>query len=312
MLGEMRPSFLRPTLLLVLGAVSLSACGGEEKSDAEAFVADYCGLLAPCCVQAGKSGDMTACQQFLGFATAGRAFNKAAGDQCLAASRAAAQKPTFCSDGGSDDTADAACEGVFGSAPRGASNVPPGGTCELDEDCAAPAMGDARCATHFDTSGPNGTSTHRTCQVLVAGVEGGPCDGTRDGSGYIISGSDEKNEAVLCDKKQGLICEYASMMCVAVQPAGGSCTSSDACDEATRCDYSTGKCEPRDPIGATCSSTGTDKCVKEAYCDGVTHVCTPVKEVGAACSGSDECGDGFCNNGKCEGSNFAIALLCGS
>jgi hypothetical protein len=285
----------------VLGV--LAACSSEA-SGQEKFVDDFCGIVAPCCVKLGKSGDTGSCKSLLGF---GAGFDQAKGDACIADLRSRQSDPSFCDTG---FLGTAACKDVFKSSssggPSGSAKV--GEACQFESDCAKDPRGDVSC-----TFG-------KICQVRLVGKEGDPCNGTSyslkggTATSFNGSGTDALAQITVCDSdKSNIYCDDAARTCKAIGGAGSSCTGDVACPKTAYC--KSGQCVDRVPVGGTCTFSD---CVAEARCDSATKTCVALLADGAACQTGSDCASSECDKGKCVafgtgiGSAFALGLLCGN
>jgi len=289
-----------------------SACSSDDdnaSSGASSFIAAYCDMLMPCCVEAGLGANSSNCQQFLSAFSIGYTYNAAQGDACLEAMRAASSQPDFCS-GGSSAGDSTACNSVFSSSSTGTKA--PGEACEDDQDCAPSSKGEVDC--HYTwTMTENGSSETRTCMVLMDGSEGSaPCVGTVEGNTTWYSGSSDgppPAEGYLCDMAKGLYCSSSTTACTKLAAIGEDCFQAE-CVGGAYCDYSSGKCAAQVPAGGDCTSY--DSCVDTAYC-AESNQCVARLPNGSACETSESCLSQSCVNKKCEGSgDLGMTMLCGN
>ena len=266
--------------------------------------------LGSCCGKAGYPSDGAQCRSYFGNAAAGREYNAAKGEECLAGFRAASAAPDFCDKGETPP----ACNEVYQSAGGGAA---PGATCEDDNECASSTEGEVDCR-----STSSGGSVTRICQIQVRGKEGDACVGTKDGNTTTSVGSGTSPpppKVTYCDTADNLACDSATDKCTRIQDVGGACTSSSshACVKTAYCDTKQKVCVGRLPAGADCGTTTTfasDVCEEKHYCDQASKKCTPALDDGAQCERSEQCVSRNCTNKKCEKSglaNLGYLILCG-
>jgi hypothetical protein len=161
-----------PAFSVAVLALLTTGCGD---SDSDQFVDEYCDSFKTCCSQAMLASDGQLCRATWA-AVAGKPFNAAAADDCLADLRVARAKADWCQ----DPKAPASCKQVFQTEVRGTKK--PGEACTEAKDCAASTEGAVVC----QTSSTGGTQT-RICQLLVRGKVGDtPCVGTVQESGVTI------------------------------------------------------------------------------------------------------------------------------
>lgn len=287
-------------LVVAFGWTLLTACGGSK---IDGFASSYCDLLKPCCASAGLRTDGAQCRQLI--SAFGSNYNSTAGDQCLAALRAASQQADYCSGGFNVP----ACDSAFGT-KRGSKK--PGESCKSDSDCAAASEGEVTCR-----SASFGQSNDETCRLEIVGKQGDmPCVGTVEGDVTSYTSSDEVTRGYLCKVANGVWCDSNTKACAAIPRVGEACASSFAsygCTEDARCDTTIGKCVARTPLGSMCSGT-RDECAQGAYCDGASTKCTATRSIGTACSEDDQCASGNCADGKCANDGFTtigLTFVCG-
>jgi hypothetical protein len=297
-------------MVLVACVAVATSCGGGDASTSTGFIAKYCELLAPCCQKAGLPSDGNQCRTLLGAFTAAGAYDRSAGEQCLADMTAASGKPDFCADGtsGSD-----ACDKVFEGGGGGTKK--PGETCTQDSDCASSTEGKVECQSRFVMG-----MQKQQCQIQIKGKEGDtPCVGTVDGNVTSFSSSGSSTDiparGYLCYMTDNLRCDSTSGSCVKLKASGEMCAGSSLeCVKASYCDFAQRKCLDRKATGAMCTST--TECADGNTCATVApRTCVAQLADGAACTQSDQCRSGRCVNARCEKSStgdFGLALLCGS
>jgi hypothetical protein len=291
-------------LLSVLGlslasALVVTACSDDEPSPAEEFAQDYCALLMPCCKQAGLSSDPSSCEMLFGWAASQAKFNESKANACLASMRAAASTPEFCSMNYDDE---GACDDVFASQ---GGTTKPGGTCDMDSDCASSSQGEGACMSYYE-----GDVRRTACMIMTDGNPGdGPCVATREGNVTWYSSGDAAPPALgyVCDQGKGTYCDSSTKKCEALVAVGGPCTYGTPCVAGAYCETSEGTCQPSLPAGSAC--TNDDQCGEKHYCD---EFCKAQLPAGSPCTSSDQCQGGWCTNDKCEGSdNIGLLFVCG-
>jgi hypothetical protein len=285
-------------------AVALAATGAglSCKSDTEdqgaVFIRLYCDIYKPCCVAAGLPGDGTACRALFTSAVSSQAsYTATAGEACLSGLQAISGQPGFCE---GDVVPPFTCAQAFGGAA---------GVCIQDNDCPAPAEGDARCVSGFAAG-----ADVRKCQIQIRGALGDtPCVGSVRGDVALYSGTtgDIPDTGYLCHAADGLRCDGDSAACVALADVGGPCELSDHCGETAFCDATTGTCAARKPIGAACIDQALE-CADGSYCDEASLVCVAQLDIGGACSGHGQCLSGNCPDGTCQPTPpIGANVLCG-
>ncbi len=291
-----------PRLLSVLAlslspALGVAACSDDDDSSVEQFANDYCALLMPCCKEAGLSSDPSSCEMLIGWVAAEGTFNESKGNECLAVVRAASSEPDFCS---MDFDDEGACEDVFGGR---SGSTQPGGTCEMDSDCASSAQGEGSCMSYYD-----GDVRRTVCMVMADGAAGdGPCVATKDGNVTWYSPGDGPPPALgyVCDQGKGTYCDGGTKKCEPLVAIGSDCSFGTPCVQGAFC--SSGTCQPTLPAGSAC--TIDDECGEKHYCD---EFCIAQLPAGSPCTSSSQCQGGWCTNDKCEGSdNIGLAFMCG-
>lgn len=282
----------RFVFVMVYTGLCAPGCGKSNAAsiaDAQEFVDAYCAEVVKCCNQHGLSTSGQSCKSLMSRGT----YNATAGKACLAEIDAQVASGTFCDGPGPAYNPNSPCHLVT-QGPRG--NVPPGGCCNKDMDCAASAEGEVICAQTV----LNAVEV-RKCQVQIAGKNGDtPCVGMRDRSGYVTPMGDLTElpaRGYVCDTADGLQC--ANGACIALTPLGGTCRFADECVPAAYCDYSQYRCAAQSALGATCPGMYDGECVAGAYCDPTTNRCTPQLPIGSTCI-NDECLAGVCGNNICE------------
>lgn len=307
------------SVLLAFSAVALSvvACSSTSVgslsnepvgSTPAAFVAEYCGLFAPCCDRAGLRQDQQRCEASFANVSAATNYDSEKGTACLAELRAARD---FC-DYAADSPGAPSCRAVFKQV--GIKQL--GQTCSNAHDCAPSPEGWVKCVSTFQS----GAQT-RTCQLQIAGKEGdGPCVATVDENGPTLSsygatdsGAPPVPRGFTCNVNDGLRCDDTAKKCVRLSDVGGPCKrllSDDECPKNAYCSYATGpgadwdayECVARLALGAACDTkggTGVDPCDESAFCDPSAGKCVPRAVDGAPCTSSGACSTRLCVNGLC-------------
>ena len=301
-------SFAQSCFALLAAVLVTSGCSDDDSaSPAGDFIREYCTLMMPCCTEAGASGDASQCMQILGYGASTSIYNPAQGEQCLTEMRAASQNGTVCP---MQPASSAACDQAFSSTEPGGS-AQPGQVCEMDDDCARPAQGEAKCLSSHDVQ--TGATT-RTCVTVLPGEAGSsPCVGTRDGSVtmYSSSSSPQPLTGYVCDKGAGLTCDGQSHSCEALGAPGAECSNDSDCLDSAWCNWTTQQCVARVAAGSSCDASSS-QCDVSSYCDD-TQVCVSFLAPGAACTQSKECKSHQCENGKCKVSlDLGLAFICKS
>jgi hypothetical protein len=298
-------------------AAAVVACSSGSSSDgsltvgpadtAGQFADQYCGLIAPCCADAGLSSNGAACHAWLTLAEQQGTYDPAAGKACLAAMQQAQSQPDFCATLGGNLSS---CNQVFTSS---GGSVPPGGACMRDSDCTPAPGGSATCFTQFNVV-DGGSNETRTCVQTTTGKAGDtPCIGDVNGdiTDYSWQGTPPR-QAVLCDAARGLYCDTTTHACAAFKSPGAACSSDTECGPEAYCSFQSGGsvCAARAPAGSSCA--GGVQCDASSYCDPATQACIAALASGSTCSTNDQCQSKQCVNGKCGGSsNLGLWLLCG-
>lgn len=279
--------------------------GGTLTAADEAFIADLCAAVVPCCATHGLTASSATCKQSL---------------SKMAQSR--------------DPQVRAACLGEVRQLAALRACMPDvvdfGDPCArlLNEPSGPRAPGET-CASTAECAGTAGTVTmcvQATCISYAVGREGAyPCLGNKFSNGatdlipWKSGSSTPESHAFVCPKRAGLYCDWNDNTCKPLQPGGGACTLSDGC--ASRWCQNDGTCLPLPGAGETC----VIDCSGDSYCDRT--VCIPKLAAGATCDatrqsqcvgdcqGSDLC-SGSCEDGVCSPLNLAedglLRVWCGT
>jgi hypothetical protein len=304
----MRIACLAGAAFLIAGV----ACSSNSSSPSADFVGKFCGMIQPCCAQAGLSTSGQLCNEEASSSAAAATYDAAAGQACLSGMQTEQSNGTLCSTLGDDIPA---CQQAFSQAT---GNVPPGGACQQDSDCAPEPGGGATCFDQFNL-GDAGTSQTLTCIQTSDGQAGsGPCIGTRNGATLLYSWSGNTpvpTTAVVCDVASNLTCNATTHECVTLNAVGQPCNTDSDCVPSAFCSYTSGagQCTTRLADGASCANAPSG-CQTTSACDSTTQTCKPLLADGAACTTGEECQSFECVNGACGSgaAGFGLAILCGS
>jgi hypothetical protein len=281
----------------------LTAAGCSGAATSEAFIEQYCDVIAPCCGQMGLPTDGKQCRAvFTAFAGISGTYDPSAGDACLRMARGMGS--ALCT-----THALSGCSQVYRTATTGTKM--PGQTCSADGDCIVSTEGIASCTTAFNAMG----AETKTCQIQIVGQAGdSPCFETIDGETLdlvLSSTGAPPSQAYSCDKASGLYCDSNHHQCTRIATMGDPCSSDSACASGTFCD-STGKCSSHLALGAMCD--GSQQCGAGSYCPQTSKMCTASIADGAPCTTGEACASQLCVNGACSrgsGGDFEFALVCG-
>lgn len=307
------------TVLLAFSAVALSvvACSSTAVGSSStepvgstpaSFVAEYCGLFAPCCDRAGLLQDAQRCKAGFANVSAAANYDPEKGTACLAELRVAKD---FC-DYAADSPGAPSCRAVFKQV--GIKQL--GQTCSNAGDCAPSPEGWVKCVSTFQSSAQT-----RTCQLQIVGKEGdAPCVATVDENGPTLSsygttdsGGPPLTRGFTCNVNDGLRCDDTAKKCVRMSKVGGPCKhllSDDECPKNAYCSYARDagaewdayECVARSAVGAACDTMGgtaVDPCDKSEFCDPSAQKCVPRAVDGAPCTSHTACSTSLCVNGLC-------------
>jgi hypothetical protein len=251
--------------------------GGTPTTADQAFFADLCAAIMPCCTANGLTANVTKCKQSM---------------SKMAQSR--------------DPQVRAACLAELSQLASSAACMPD--IVELSDPCARllnePSGGRApgeTCASTLDCAGSPGTVTTclATCITYTVGGEGDyPCLGDKLSNGAISvipwknGSTTPESHAFVCPKRAGLFCDLNDNRCKRLQPGGGACTTSEGCD--SRWCKDDGTCLPLPRAGEECSVD----CAGDYFCERA--VCKPRLAAGATCQTFDQ---SACT-GDCRGSDL--------
>jgi hypothetical protein len=292
------------------GLLFAFACtsGGAGSTAGGSFAQQYCGLIQPCCADAGLAGPQTLCTSF---AQAAASTNPGSAQACLDGMQQAASSSAFCTTLGGDVQA---CNQLFGPATAGGT-VAPGQPCTGEGQCAPAPGGGATCFS-ADVLVDGGTTQTQTCMQTTPGKAGdSPCVGVVESGVTVYSWSGSgapPTQGYLCSLADGLTCSDATQQCTALANPGDPCTVTTDCVTTAYCVTSTtsGACTPRLADGAACDSA-PEGCLTTSYCEPSTHTCTPYVAPGSACTADPQCQFGCVNQACAQGtSNIGLAVLC--
>jgi hypothetical protein len=257
--------------------------GGSHLSPADqAFIADFCAAVAPCCAPNGFTASAATCKTTI--AKVGMSRDSQVRSACLdelhQKSTTAACMPDLA------DLADP-CSRLFNE---------PGGSTMVGESCTRTA----------DCAGSPGTVTTCSLGYCVAYAPGAlgdtPCLGNQLSDGIIIAAplldgaTSITSRGYICQKRAGLFCDPYDYHCKTVQ-ATGACVAHDGCSSRWCSgidEGGTGTCMPLPGLGEDCGLN----CAGDTTCDSTTAVCVPKLAAGSACTADVQC------SGSCAGSDL--------
>jgi hypothetical protein len=286
-------------------------CPDVSKAAAD-FVGEYCDRISSCCSEA-RLGD--GCQALTIQAVQGKHFDASTAADCLARLEQYQAAPDYCGAlvqrayASEWSAAIPACEAVFsGSSDSG--GLAPGAPCLLDEECAPPENGIARCAPRIAV--PTVYVLDRICVPVTKGDVGDACLGTVDETYGMFTewvGDITRAGGALCPSSENLHCDQQTGTCIRARDLGDACTSTLECSPEAYCDPK-GVCAARLLEGEECHDL-YQECAGTAECDVTSQRCTLPLPAGAACadqSGSTPCASGGCVEGVC---THPLTALCG-
>jgi hypothetical protein len=248
----------------------------------DAFFQSYADAVCPswgnCCSTLGQGDyDIAKCKAdvmatFRGWAGAScPTFRRTQAAACLELLREPGCPPT---DNGKIDKMRVTCWGAWTGV------LAPGSACNTNFDCAAPANGNPICESIND--GP-----YRCAVQHMVTQAGAPC-----------GGYDE------CDPTLELFCANDGV-CKNLSKVGERCESgSYSCGHNADCDFDTLVCEPLVPAGGACKDHL--ECEEGALCENGTCV---VRGFGAACDDDTVCQFGLCVDGKCVPADWRLGAI---
>jgi hypothetical protein len=279
-------------------------CSGVADG-AQAFIDAYCELVDSCCTASGREGN---CERRALFGAQDGTYDADAAAACLAELRQRQGEADYCATLAATDAehawaVSAQCARVFVAAGAGA----PGEECEEDADCVPGVNGGARCSFSSSSAGVGGFARIGLQTSSVPGDA--PCVGTTSQRSGTTSYAADGEIGVLCDSDEGVVCDETSRRCT--QPAlGAACEIEDDCAaKSSYCDFDSGTCAARLPLGAPCTGTTLVECAGNAHCPETMKVCTAPGAAGAACTSDSvvpQCA-GYCDAGTC---SDPLATLC--
>ncbi|MGE5185109.1 MAG: hypothetical protein ACM31C_23735 [Acidobacteriota bacterium] len=180
-------------------------------------------------------------------------YDAAAAETCLAAITASCDRSVAFTN--TSRSAPAACDQMF------TGTVAAGGVCAFDDECVSRYCSMASCST---TGQPLGTCVGSTAPTPRPAL-GEACT---------------SNPSCIAS-----YCDPTTVLCVALLPAGASCSSNDACQLGLACKNAT--CTPLAPTGGACVSDNDCRDVGD-YCSA-TQTCTAFGVAGATCASDSDC-----------------------
>jgi hypothetical protein len=292
------------SLLSSLGCSASDASGGGDPGtvgmSAAEFGQRYCALLSPCCTEVGVQSDMKACRALFGTVPP---KDGDAAEACLVAYEERAGQANWCQNFASESQP-AACAVAFPSStspePIGTKSI--GQACDTTDDCAPSDRGDVSCTT---------VGNDKVCQLRARVLEGEPCAASTDDGATYFSGEIDAIEIAVCARQDGVYCEEGT--CHKIGSLGGACTSSLGCVDGTYCAEDV--CSAQMGAGASCAQS-SNACDDASYCDFDSQTCLDKRPAGASCSDWGECETGYCSvDETCEefgvgAGQLSLAMLC--
>ena len=308
-------------LPFILCAAAIAGCGGGmaagdggvDAGDAttdgavplspedQAFLADFCTAVVPCCTTNGLTADVAVCKQSIAKLPQTRdpAVRAACLDQLRQLATSRLCLPDFAE-------LDEPCVRVFDE-PSGSRA--PGETCTTAKDCM----------------GSPGTVTNcfGTCITYALGAAGDyPClgnvyvDGTINDIPWKAGSNIAESHGFLCELRAGLYCDWNDNFCKPLRPGGSACTESLNCASRACAGPSDARvCDPLPALGDACVLD----CAGDTFCDnGVCApklapdaTCTDSKQCSGDCKGADFCGGSCLSTGVCSPLGFSQSLVIG-
>ncbi|HEX6273020.1 MAG TPA: hypothetical protein VFZ53_08270 [Polyangiaceae bacterium] len=253
--------------LLVCGGPFV-ACGESEGSKpggsgstgnaaVDELVRAYCGTVKSCCRAAGyPPGPVADCEE---------RFSRLGEFQAVLAGTVVFSEPerTECVEllrrlGGTCELpSDSPCSRIY------EGTVENGGSCESSIECRHGAGGVACVTISVGDEEPHSGE----CRPLTVGQVGSPCFRTIDEDAYSVGYSTSMPDPPLgvCDRRQGLYCDYDTYTCRMLHGMGETCGE---CVSGLYCRDEDAVCVPQLPAGSPCEYFG--QCEGELACiDGV-------------------------------------------
>ncbi len=160
--------------------------------------------------------------------------------------------------------------------------LPPGASCQSDNDCAAPYGGGAMCV---------GSPDPGTCTNWARGKAGETCHGGYEVDrfgGAQYGWNTAINQVTLCFSTDNLYCSQQTGTCLTRGGLGAACFGASTCAAPYFCDATQKLCRAKGAVGQPCDDK-TLPCVDSAYCDLTSHYCMPQKHDGDECTRDVEC-----------------------
>jgi hypothetical protein len=300
----------------VVGAVvvGLMGCGGgnaaETSTDGgptpedQAFIAELCTAVTPCCATNARTIDTNVCKQSL--AKVGMSRDPQLRSSCLDEVRQRATTADCMPD--MADFTDP-CSRLFDE-PSG--SVAPGEACTSNAECAGSPGTLTVCSVSI------------CVQYSVGAVGDYPCLATQVSDGLTIldfpmpaGATSLIGNAFVCQRRAGLYCNLTDNRCEQLLTGGSPCTDFESCDSRS-CDDQTQTCVPLANVGEACGYCKGDNYCNAGVCAprlATGAACTDFNQCTGACQGSDLC-SGDCVGGACVPTNAAsglvMAVWCGS
>lgn len=251
---------------------------GKQNEADEAFAAELCEAMMPCCATNGLTANVAMCKASVRKMPHSRDSHVQAAclEELRQLSGSRACMPDIVEFGDM-------CARLINE-PGG--SLAEGEACSSRAECASTPQAYTECMSS-------------RCMTFAIGEEGdSPCLGVEFSDGIITvtpfkSGSTtSETHGFICPKRAGLFCDWGDNTCRRMQPGGGPCTLPDGCD--SRDCQNDGTCRPLPLVGEECAVS----CAGDFYCERT--VCKPNLAPGSAC----ELGVAAKCAGDCKGSNL--------